>query len=169
MNFAHQIARRTFNEGPTALQTIVRDAMAESSTTREAALVVLAQVFPALSWHLHEACRQTGMSISPMPPSSEELLYLAAARPSEFFEHGARIIEILRELRRQAPQLRADDAPPAEASPKTSPQQISISINMPKTLDANIVSMPTRETTTAVEYSTAGDIVKTTQTERDAT
>lgn len=167
MSYSNELARRAFNESPAALQTVCTDLVSDSPDARAAAQLVLMQALPTLAHFIHEACRQTGIRIDPMPPSQGELQYLAAARPAEFFAHGARILATLWELRRVAPGLRADDPLPVEPSPASAPaQKIDITVRLPD--EMKIASLPARATTVDIVRDSAGAIISSTQVERDA-
>jgi hypothetical protein len=172
MSFANDLARRAFNHGPQALEFLIADMRTNDLAARAVAESTFVQAAIRVADLLGESISQGVVCVNPPPPSANELAYLAGAHPDQFWKKMAIVFSTLREIRRVAPGIRADDALPAVQSaplPPPVPQEINITLKMPEETRTTIVALPERVTTSTVKREEGtGNIISTTQTERDA-
>lgn len=144
------------------LNAVLTDARSKDRHRRDTGSVALAGALVTIADALKEV-EKTGIRFSVAIPSVDAVLYARSIGGKMHDQVVGTLINAVTSLRKQYPGITFSYPRPAAAAPSK-----AIAPAKPEPLEVKIIGLPERQTTTSVERDSRGNIVKSTQSERDA-
>lgn len=180
-SLAQDLAYRCFNEGIGALEKYLNDASSDDHNTSAIARILVGDTIITLG-DIIESAPPGFVRISPALPSRFDLLYLRAAKPTEFWIAARNVIATVAAIKSACPRLQVGPKPLDVRTPEEQhaaaitetqppvPPVVNVTVHpvIHGPIEVAVVSLPQRETIVAVQRDSDGQIIGSKQIESDA-